>query len=209
MFESHMFFSSVAENWDKLQLDVVVGVRVERVEEGWLWWFRLRRRHQRRHVCLHKGASQAREGTTFFAPNSQDLESSHATTMATQQDLQELLRLQTARKMPMKDAMAQIKALQGASLKRQVTPSAANRQTRWTLSNINQCPANRRRTIENSRECHQGRESCTVTTECLQGAPEAHAGVAYLRRRHRETPCRRDRLYRPGTSKQEGEALRR
>ncbi|KAG6361054.1 hypothetical protein INS49_009274 [Diaporthe citri] len=37
--------------------------------------------------------------------------------MATQQDLQELLRLQTARKMPMKDAMAQIKALQGASLR--------------------------------------------------------------------------------------------
>ncbi|KAK7697364.1 hypothetical protein SLS64_013607 [Diaporthe eres] len=37
--------------------------------------------------------------------------------MATQQDLQELLRLQTARKMPMKDAMSQIKALQSASLK--------------------------------------------------------------------------------------------
>ncbi|KAG8169291.1 hypothetical protein KVR01_000036 [Diaporthe batatas] len=37
--------------------------------------------------------------------------------MATQQDLQELLRLQTARKMPMKDAMAQIKALQSASLR--------------------------------------------------------------------------------------------
>ncbi|KAF3761902.1 hypothetical protein M406DRAFT_282003 [Cryphonectria parasitica EP155] len=37
--------------------------------------------------------------------------------MATQQDLQELLRLQTARKMPMKDAMAQIKALQSVSLR--------------------------------------------------------------------------------------------
>ncbi|KAI3392001.1 hypothetical protein diail_6354 [Diaporthe ilicicola] len=37
--------------------------------------------------------------------------------MATQQDLQELLRLQTARKMPMKDAMAQIKALQSAGLR--------------------------------------------------------------------------------------------
>lgn len=47
--------------------------------------------------------------------------SSHAATMATQQDLQELLRLQTARKMPMKDAMAQIKALQSASLRRPVT----------------------------------------------------------------------------------------
>ncbi|KAL1853984.1 hypothetical protein Daus18300_011573 [Diaporthe australafricana] len=41
----------------------------------------------------------------------------HVTAMATQQDLQELLRLQTARKMPMKDAMAQIKALQAASLR--------------------------------------------------------------------------------------------
>ncbi|PSR76837.1 hypothetical protein BD289DRAFT_378453 [Coniella lustricola] len=37
--------------------------------------------------------------------------------MATQQDLQELLRLQTARKMPMKDGMAQIRALQLASLR--------------------------------------------------------------------------------------------
>ncbi|ROV95478.1 hypothetical protein VPNG_08898 [Cytospora leucostoma] len=37
--------------------------------------------------------------------------------MATQQDLQELLRLQTARKMPMKDAMAQIRALQAVSLR--------------------------------------------------------------------------------------------
>ncbi|KAJ0110020.1 hypothetical protein J7T55_014823 [Diaporthe amygdali] len=37
--------------------------------------------------------------------------------MATQQDLQELLRLQTARKMPMKDAMVQIKALQSAGLR--------------------------------------------------------------------------------------------
>lgn len=56
--------------------------------------------------------------------------SSHATTMATQQDLQELLRLQTARKMPMKDAMAQIKALQSASLRRPVTHlQAANWQT--------------------------------------------------------------------------------
>lgn len=81
----------------------------------------------RRHVCLLTGAFRAREGTTFFVPNSQDLNvgSSHATIMATQQDLQELLRLQTARKMPMKDAMAQIKALQGASLKRQVTASYA------------------------------------------------------------------------------------
>ncbi|KAK7742370.1 hypothetical protein SLS53_004515 [Cytospora paraplurivora] len=37
--------------------------------------------------------------------------------MATQQDLQELLRLQTARKMPMKDAMAQIRALQTVNLR--------------------------------------------------------------------------------------------
>ncbi|KAJ4393033.1 hypothetical protein N0V93_002239 [Gnomoniopsis smithogilvyi] len=37
--------------------------------------------------------------------------------MATQQDLQELLRLQTARKMPIKDAMGQIKALQSVSLR--------------------------------------------------------------------------------------------
>ncbi|ROV95956.1 hypothetical protein VMCG_07981 [Cytospora schulzeri] len=37
--------------------------------------------------------------------------------MATQQDLQELLRLQTARRMPIKDAMAQIKALQAVSLR--------------------------------------------------------------------------------------------
>lgn len=86
----------------------------------------------RRHVCLLESALQAREGTTFFVPNSQEsnVGSSHATTMATQQDLQELLRLQTARKMPMKDAMAQIKALQGASLKRKVTASFANWQTR-------------------------------------------------------------------------------
>lgn len=92
----------------------------------------LRREHQRRHVCLLESALQAREGTTFFVPNSQEsnVGSSHATTMATQQDLQELLRLQTARKMPMKDAMAQIKALQGASLKRKVTASFANWQTR-------------------------------------------------------------------------------
>ena len=48
--------------------------------------------------------------------------------MATQQDLQELLRLQTARKMPMKDAMAQIKALQSASLRRQAMPCASNWQ---------------------------------------------------------------------------------
>lgn len=91
----------------------------------------LRREHQRRHVCLLESALQAREGTTFFVPNSQEsnVGSSHATTMATQQDLQELLRLQTARKMPMKDAMAQIKALQGASLKRKVTASFANWQT--------------------------------------------------------------------------------
>lgn len=41
--------------------------------------------------------------------------------MATQQDLQELLRLQTARKMPIKDAMEQIKALQSVSLRRSVT----------------------------------------------------------------------------------------
>lgn len=40
--------------------------------------------------------------------------------MATQQDLQELLRLQTARRMPIKDAMGQIKALQAASLRRSV-----------------------------------------------------------------------------------------
>lgn len=40
--------------------------------------------------------------------------------MATQQDLQELLRLQTARKMPIKDAMGQIKALQSVSLRRSV-----------------------------------------------------------------------------------------
>lgn len=85
----------------------------------------------RRHVCLLTGAFRAREGPTFFVPNSQEsnLGSSHATTMATQQDLQELLRLQTARKMPMKDAMAQIKALQGASLKRQVTVPYTNWQT--------------------------------------------------------------------------------
>lgn len=44
----------------------------------------------------------------------------HAT-MATQQDLQELLRLQTARRMPIKDAMAQIKALQAVSLRRSET----------------------------------------------------------------------------------------
>ncbi|ROV86959.1 hypothetical protein VSDG_10114 [Cytospora chrysosperma] len=37
--------------------------------------------------------------------------------MATQQDLQELLRLQTARRMPIKDAMAQVKALQAVSLR--------------------------------------------------------------------------------------------
>lgn len=41
--------------------------------------------------------------------------------MATQQDLQELLRLQTARKIPIKDAMAQIRALQSVSLRRSVT----------------------------------------------------------------------------------------
>lgn len=40
--------------------------------------------------------------------------------MATQQDLQELLRLQTARKMPIKDAMGQIRALQSVSLRRSV-----------------------------------------------------------------------------------------
>lgn len=40
--------------------------------------------------------------------------------MATQQDLQELLRLQTARRMPIKDAMAQVKALQAVSLRRSV-----------------------------------------------------------------------------------------
>lgn len=40
--------------------------------------------------------------------------------MATQQDLQELLRLQTARRIPIKDAMAQIKALQAVSLRRSV-----------------------------------------------------------------------------------------
>lgn len=40
--------------------------------------------------------------------------------MATQQDLQELLRLQTARKIPIKDSMAQIKALQSVNLRRSV-----------------------------------------------------------------------------------------
>ncbi len=43
----------------------------------------------------------------------------HATAMATQQDLQELLRLLTsARKLPMMQAMAQVKALQGVNLRR-------------------------------------------------------------------------------------------
>lgn len=42
--------------------------------------------------------------------------------MATQQDLQELLRLQTARKIPIKDSMAQIKALQSVGLRRSVKP---------------------------------------------------------------------------------------
>lgn len=41
----------------------------------------------------------------------------HAT-MAAHQDLQNLLRLQTARKMPIKDAMGQIRALQSVNLRR-------------------------------------------------------------------------------------------
>lgn len=114
MFENHMFFSShgmqIGTGSNSMSL---MGLGLRSWERGGSG-----RRHQRRHVCLQRGASQAREVTTFFAPNSQDLGSNHATTMATQQDLQELLRLQTARKMPMKDAMAQIKALQSASLKR-------------------------------------------------------------------------------------------
>lgn len=48
--------------------------------------------------------------------------------MATQKDLQELLRLQTARRMPIKDAMAQVKALQAASLRRSVELDPATKQ---------------------------------------------------------------------------------
>lgn len=50
--------------------------------------------------------------------------------MATQQDLQELLRLQTARKVPIKDSMAQIKALQSVSLRRSVKPNVHSPWTR-------------------------------------------------------------------------------
>ncbi|KUI73201.1 Protein IMPACT [Cytospora mali] len=66
--------------------------------------------------------------------------------MATQQDLQELLRLQTARRMPIKDAMAQIKALQAIVDAPLDTIESALKDPKAARSLQNACKAHLKRT---------------------------------------------------------------
>lgn len=110
----------------------------------------------------------------------------HATTMATQQDLQELLRLQTARKMPMKDAMAQIKALQSASLRRQVTPFGprAGRREHHSLiltsvQQIADAPLKTVETaIEDAKAARSLQNACKAHLKRMQSSPTSAGAVA-------------------------------
>lgn len=95
--------------------------------------------------------------------------------MATQQDLQELLRLQTARKMPMKDAMAQIKALQGANLRSVQQIADAPLKTVETAMGDTKAA----RSLQNACKAHLKRMQTSPTPAGATGKrPAAGAGSA-------------------------------